>query len=713
MAGEVSFGGVDYTSNSQDSGWVQTAVTLPGTGSVTAAYKWNGTSWVSSNPLVITYVRTYLGAYDGAGNIVVSIGGFSGTYSSVPIDSTPPLKPWLAVSGTYASAGAATNFRLTPSTGGGIYFKRAPTGTDTVKSSGYVWDGPMYGGYQYINVPTAPTSFSAARNGASGRVDLSWAAPSDNGGSAVTGYTIFRGTSSGAVNTAIGSASSSATSWYYTAPDAATYYYAVRASNAVTAASGTLSQQSGVGSATALFDAVQQAPTGLTATASGTSGVVNLAWNVPASPGASSYGYKVYKNGSLLATISESTDPAETYSATGLTPGVSYEFYVNSFWGSSTSPNTATVSATAPGFAIRPASLEVSSVNTVVSTSVEVTGQLRVSWLPVGGVTSTGGYKLYRDGVQIAGVGVAGSKIGNMTDPFYVDSGLTPGQTYSYTVRAYLSDSNEIGELTEPTSGIPAATSYQLVSAAATNLTNSEFSGQFVAAVHVIDPQTFSYAVEGGTNYAFTTITPSSAAQVSSELVSIFGVNKTITKLDGLSFTFAAAGEANTAGTRTVASTVTNKTNEALSGTHLVTGGSGTASIKYSVTDAVLSGNITEVGVVGSAANLDSGALSKTGANVVSVPTSSSFTYVKAGVSVVDETILTGTVYNSANDNIYNGTDIAVVSSPRYDKITYTAAVEDSGPTSETVAIEFPAETASRTTSTGSLEIQYRSGWMG
>lgn len=715
MAGDISFGGTTYTPYSMDSGWVQTAITLPSSASVTAAYKWSGSgnTWVASNPLVITYVRTYLGAYDGKGNIVVSVGGFSGTYIDIPIDSSPPLRSWLAVSGTFANAGASTNFRLTPSTGGGMYFKTSASGTDTVKSTGYTWEGTLYGGYQYINAPTAPASFSAVRTGASGRINLSWTAPSDNGGSAITGYTIYRGTSSGAVNTFIGTAGASDTSWYYTAPDATTYYYAVRASNAVTTASGTLSQQSAVVGASALFDAVQQAPTGLVATPSATSGVIDLVWNSPASPGAASWGYKVYRNSSLVATISESTNPTEAYSATGLTPGVTYSFYVTAFWGTSTSPATATVSAVAPGFAIRPASLAVTSVNTVVSASVEVTGQLRVSWLPVAGITNTGGYKLYRNGVQIAGAGVSGSLIGNMSQPFYIDSGLTPGQTYSYTVRAYLSNSNEIGELTDPTSGIPSSSSYQLSSASVTNTTNSEFDGEYAAAVHVIDPQTFSYTVSGGTDYGFAAFTPSSAASVSSELIEIFDANKVITKLNDLSFTFAATGEPNTAGVRTVASVATNKTNQALGGLQLVSGGSGTTSIQYAPASAILSSNISQIGVVGSVANLDSGALSKTGANVVSVPTSSSFTYVKDGVSNVDETILTGTVYNPANDNIYNGDSKVVLSSSRYDKITYTSTVEDSGPISESVTVEFPAEAAGRTKSTGSLEIQYRSGWVG
>jgi titin len=64
-------------------------------------------------------------------------------------------------------------------------------------------------------------------------IDLAWSAPASNGGSAITGYQIYRGTSAGA-ETLLTTVAASARSYH----DQATirnrrYYYVVRAVNAV------------------------------------------------------------------------------------------------------------------------------------------------------------------------------------------------------------------------------------------------------------------------------------------------------------------------------------------------------------------------------------------------------------------------------------------------------------------------------------------------
>jgi predicted phage tail protein len=82
-----------------------------------------------------------------------------------------------------------------------------------------------------LTVPSAPANLSATPDSRKG-VDLVWLAPTSDGGSAVTGYQIWRGTSSGSETllTTVGSVTSFR--------DAGTkkntrYYYVVRAVNAI------------------------------------------------------------------------------------------------------------------------------------------------------------------------------------------------------------------------------------------------------------------------------------------------------------------------------------------------------------------------------------------------------------------------------------------------------------------------------------------------
>ncbi len=80
-------------------------------------------------------------------------------------------------------------------------------------------------------VPGAPTSLSATPS--SGSVTLSWTAPTSNGGSAITGYAIYRGTSSGA-ETLLTTVPSTTQSYADTTVIAGTtYYYEVVAVNSI------------------------------------------------------------------------------------------------------------------------------------------------------------------------------------------------------------------------------------------------------------------------------------------------------------------------------------------------------------------------------------------------------------------------------------------------------------------------------------------------
>jgi len=159
-------------------------------------------------------------------------------------------------------------------------------------------------------VPGAPTSLTATAG--NGQVALSWTAPSDNGGSAITGYTVtINGTPTPIVGTA--------TTYTVTGlTNGTTYTFVVAATNT----NGTGANSNSV---SATPGTVPDAPTGLTATAG--NGQVVLSWTAPASDGGNPItDYAIVINGSATPISTGST--ATSYTATGLTNGTSYSFQV-------------------------------------------------------------------------------------------------------------------------------------------------------------------------------------------------------------------------------------------------------------------------------------------------------------------------------------------------------------------------------------------------
>ena len=126
-------------------------------------------------------------------------------------------------------------------------------------------------------VPGAPTLNSASAG--NGSVALAWSAPASDGGSAVTGYKVYRGTSSGG-ETLLATLGNVHRLDGHEAANGMTYYYQVSAVNSV--GEGARSNER---SATPVAAAtVPGAPTLNSATAG--NGSVALAWSAPASTAA-------------------------------------------------------------------------------------------------------------------------------------------------------------------------------------------------------------------------------------------------------------------------------------------------------------------------------------------------------------------------------------------------------------------------------------------
>ena len=177
-------------------------------------------------------------------------------------------------------------------------------------------------------VPGAPTALSATAAGTS-QIDLSWTAPSYDGGAALTGYRIeVAETGNGPWSNLEANTGSTATTYSHTGLDpASTRYYRVYAINSV--GSGRAS-----GVVRAKTDAtVPDAPTNLQATATSPT-QIDLTWSVPGYDGGApvtSYRVEISADaGSTWGVLAPSTGSTGTaYSHSGLQPGSTRHYRVS------------------------------------------------------------------------------------------------------------------------------------------------------------------------------------------------------------------------------------------------------------------------------------------------------------------------------------------------------------------------------------------------
>ncbi|HXU96305.1 MAG TPA: fibronectin type III domain-containing protein, partial [Candidatus Nitrosotalea sp.] len=214
-------------------------------------------------------------------------------------------------------------------------------------------------------VPQSPTGLATSIVSSS-QINLSWTAPANNGGSAITGYKIERSTDGGSTWSAIVSNTGSTGTTYSNTGLATntTYTYRVSAINAI----GTSSASNTASATTNTVATVPQPPTSLTSTAISSS-QINLSWTAPANNGGSAItGYKIERStdgGSTWGIASANTASVSTaYSDTGLSPSTAYTYrtYAINAIGTSSVSNISSTT-TSIGSSGSSTSLTVNSVN--------------------------------------------------------------------------------------------------------------------------------------------------------------------------------------------------------------------------------------------------------------------------------------------------------------------------------------------------------------
>src|SRR3989475_408353 len=235
--------------------------------------------------------------------------------------------------------------------------------------------------------PSPPTGLVATAVSSS-QIGLTWTAPSDNGGSAITGYKIERSADGGGTWTTLVANTGRSATAYSDIGLAHTTAYPYRGSAINSAGTGSPSTTA---SATTVALA-PSSPTGLTATAASSS-QIGLSWTAPNNGGSAITGYKIERStdgGMTWSTVvSNSGSTATTYTDAGLAAGTSYTYKVsaiNAVGASSPSSNTS-----ATTLAVLP------SPPTGFTTTVASSSQINLSWTaPNNGGSPITGYKIER-----------------------------------------------------------------------------------------------------------------------------------------------------------------------------------------------------------------------------------------------------------------------------------------------------------------------------
>lgn len=384
---------------------------------------------------------------------------------SSEVHSTPALEPGAprSLTATPSSHQVTLSWSAPESDGGSpvtgyhIYRSQSSGGETfltTVTSTSYV-DGSLVNGVTYYyrvsayneigegalssevqampaNPPGAPTGLRAV--GGLGQMTLTWTAPSDNGGSAIIGYNIYRSLTPGGEGSVPIAAGVVQLTFTDTGLDSSTkYYYKVAAVNSIGPG-----QLSGEASNTTLY--VPPRPTNLDVTDG--NGVVDLSWSASTSGDGSPLTYKIYRYTASGQTVYVATVSTTSYRDSGLVNGIAYHYYITAVNATGESAPSTAISAT-------PYTVPDAPIDLMAEAS---DGAVILQWASPsdnGGRPVTS-YRLYWKSSADTEYRTV-----DVTTTAYYHAGLVNGQTYYFKVSAI----NEAGEgpTTEDAVAVPQA----------------------------------------------------------------------------------------------------------------------------------------------------------------------------------------------------------------------------------------------------------------
>ena len=318
-----------------------------------------------------------------------------------------------------------------------------------------------------ISAPAAPTALTATADGST-TINLSWTAPTNTGGAAITGYQI-ESSPTGTGDTwddVVTNTGVTTTTYAHTGlSGGTTVYYQVSAINS--AGTGSASQ---VASATTAVTA-PAAPTSLTATADGST-TINLSWTAPTNTGGAAItGYQIESSptgtGDTWDDVVTNTGvTTTTYAHTGLTAGTTVHYRVSAInsegAGAASNPASATTST--------PIVITAPAAPTSLTATADGQTTINLSWTE----PSDNG------GAPIIGYQIESSPTGtdswtdlegntNSTATTYAHTGLTAATTVHYRVSAI--NSEGAGAASNPASATTSTSTVITAPAAPTSLT--------------------------------------------------------------------------------------------------------------------------------------------------------------------------------------------------------------------------------------------------